>query len=536
MKNALTRTVTVISVITPILLAIETAQAEMVWGGWHHGDNQLEFWVGDTEVGPIESLWIAPAERMSGRNIQVSLAADASSGTQHMAVVWSDASGTPQSATLTLDGVVPGDWNPRMVSMSYQGIVTEAETGVIDLPGFIARMLINPSETNYARRTLFEVQEELTEQADPTEFLPGDTDNTFTVDANDILEVLTHYGTNCEGMIPCPGDGDASGMVNVEDLLAVVRNFGRALVAEDTAARRLLFWQPVGGSWHEEGFPNHIHPQVYTDEAGWQVNIDKRIGPVVDEIGAGSFDMWFHNIAGYWYDHDQVWPSGDTQSMLFEQLEKARQQRPGLVQDLPRLVEYLRRNKINYYAYLGLPRCWVSPWGAAGWTPQDEHGDPNTINRFYGELLQLGFSGIGHDAGKHVPEDSPWVQDVAPELHRRGAELFVEAIPTRSQAHFLGFSVVAEHRMWDRMPGNNPETYFTEEEIVAAGGRAIHIMTWPLGMAPGDDGYDPEFDYAQWRWDISMQLLSEGKTVAIGLRGMQNAGYPIGDLVAAAQN
>jgi hypothetical protein len=519
-----------------LLIVSGAAHAEMMWGGWIHADDRLQFWVGDSDVGPVESLWIPGDVWGAGGTVQVSLAGDASIGRQHMAVVWSDASGIPQSATLSIDGVVPPDWNPLKVSMSYQEMLTEAERGVIDLPGFIARMLVTPGESVPARRTLFEVREEATEQPIPTEFLAGDTDGTHTVDANDILQVLTHYGTDCNGMIPCLGDGDASGGVDVEDLLAVIRNYGRALTAQDTAARRLLFWQPVGGSWHEEGFPNHIHPQVYTDEEGWQVNIDKRIGPVVDEIGAGSFDMWFHNIAGYWLDHDQIWPSGNTQSMVFEQLEKARQQRPGLVRGLPTLVEYLRRNDIAYYAYIGLPRCWVSPWGMAGWTPQGDHGDPDAIHRFYGELLQHGFSGIGHDAGKHVPEDSPWMQEMAPELHRRGTEVFVEAIPMRSQAHLLGFSVVAEHRMWDRMPGNNPETYFTEEEIVAAGGRAIHIMTWPLDMAPGDDGYDPAFDYAQWRWDTAMQLLMEGKTVAIGLRGLQNAGYPIGELVVAAQN
>jgi hypothetical protein len=448
--------------------------------------------------------------------------------------VWTDIDGEPQSARLEQPGVVPFDWNPRKTSLHYHSIVATAARGN-DQQGFVARMLIRPEAPVSGRRELFSIQAELAEQLDPAADLIGDTDGDRVVDLNDLLAVLTHYGQDCEGMVPCHGDGDANGIVNVNDILAVVRNFGLAAAAPESVNQRLLYWQPVGGSYHGPGYPNHIHPQIYNDQDGWQADIDHRIGPVADYLGSGAFDMWLHNIGGYWYDHDQVWPTSDSvQPMIFEQLEHARQQRPGLVDDLGTLVDYLDSQGIGCYAYVGLPRCWDVPEGG-GFERQDDHGKHDLVHRYYGELLQHGFRGIGHDSSVHNPQNSSWLTEMAPELERRGVEVFLESIPRRHMGYLLGHSVVAEHRIWQIFAEEHPEDFFTEQEILDAGGRTIHIMTWPAGMSPSDSGWDPEFDYHTWRFETGKRLLEEGKTIAMGLNGLLIRGYPIEELVAAAR-
>ncbi len=523
------------STIAAIVLVNASATAAMRWEAYRHADGRFEFVLGDTMDGDLQTLWLDDGAVHPDHAIHAAASGDALTGSQYLGVVWTDHNGEPQSARLEQPGVVPFNWTPRKTSLQYHAIVVETERGNDD-EGFIARMLIEPEAPASGRRELFAIQEEQEEQSDRSADLLGDTDGDSVVNTNDLLAVLTHYGMDCRGIIPCEGDGDASGFIDVNDILAVVRNFGKAVTAPEEKYRRLLNFQLVGGSYHGgPEYPNHIHSQIYNDEDGWQADIDHRIGPVVERLGSGAFDMWMHNIGGYWYDHDQVWPSGDDiRPMIFEQLEHARQQRPGLVDDLGTLTDYLDRQDIGRYAYVGLPRCW-DPGEDGGFEPQDDHGKSELVHRYYGELLQHGFQGIGHDSSVHVPEDSPWLTEMVPELNRRGVEVFLESIPRRHMTHLLGHSVVAEHRIWQIFAEELPETFFTEEEINEAGGRTIHIITWPAGMSPEDSGWDPEFDFATWRFETAKQLLEEGKTVAIRLSYLLNRGYPIEELVAAAQ-
>lgn len=528
------RAATTVFIVAAIVLTSTPATAAMRWEAFRHADGRFEFVIGDHLDGDLQTFWLESAEAHPDHSIHVAASGDAATGVQYLGVVWTDVDGQPQSARLEQPGVVPLNWNPRKTSLRYHTIVASAERGSDD-GGFVARMLITPESPVSGRRELFSIQEEATEQIDSSDDVVGDTDGDRVVGTNDLLAVLTHYGLDCDGMVPCEGDGDGDGFVNVDDILAVVRNFGLAAAAADTTHKRLLYWQPVGGSYQGPNYPNHIHPQIFNDEDGWQANVDHRIAPVVERVGAGAFDMWLHNIGGYWYDHDQVWPTPDSvQPMIFEQLEHARQQRPRLVDDLGTLVNYLDGHDIGCYAYVGLPRCWDTADGD-GFARQDDHGKADLLHRYYGELLQHGFEGIGHDSSVHNPEGSPWLMNMAPELERRGVDVFLESIPRRHMDHLLGHSVVAEHRIWQIFAEEHPEDFFTEQEINDAGGRTIHILTWPAGMAPDDSGWDPDFDYHAWQFETGKALLEEGKTVAIGLNGLRLRGYPIEELVAAAQ-
>ncbi|MDG2478196.1 MAG: hypothetical protein P8M32_09955 [Phycisphaerales bacterium] len=519
---------------TSMLILNVAAYSAMRWEGFHHADGQFEFVIGDTLDGDLQTFWLDASEVHPGRDIQISASGDSETGNQFLGIVWSDQDGQPRSARLEQPGVVPSSWTPRYTSLQYRSLVARAERGD-DEQGFVARVLMAPELPISGRRELFSIQEESTEQIDESDPLIGDTTGNRVVDTNDLLAVLTHYNLGCDGMVPCEGDGNGDGVINVNDVLAVIRNFGVAQAATEMTHNRLLYWQPVGGSFHGEGDPNHIHPQIYNDEDGWQADIDHRIGPVVEYLGKGAFDMWFHNIGGYWYDHDQVWPTeSNVQPMIFEQLEHAREQRPGLVDDLGTLTSFLQQNDIEYYAYIGLPRSWQSAQ-MGGFTPQDDHGKAELVHRFYGELLQHGFQGVGHDASVHNPATSKWLTELVPEVERRGMDVILESIPHRGMDYFLGHSVVAEHRVWEAFSEGNPEFFYTEDEITSAGGRAIHILTWPLGMSPNDPGWDPDFDFHTWRFETGKRLLEEGKTVAMGLNGLFIRGYAIEELVAAAQ-
>ena len=124
---------------------------------------------------------------------------------------------------------------------------------------------------------------------------------------------------------------------------------------------------------------------------------------------------------------------------------------------------------------------------------------------------------------------------MVPELRARGVEVFLESIPMRNKPHLLGQSVVAEYRHWQGFSEALPNMFFSEDEITEAGGRAIYLVGWPLGMAPGDSGYDPDFNLHQWQMDTALELLGEGKTVAINMAGLVRHGYDITPLVVAAQ-
>ena len=93
--------------------------------------------------------------------------------------------------------------------------------------------------------------------------------------------------------------------------------------------------------------------------------------------------------------------------MIFEQVEKARQQRPGLV-DYTLFARFADANGIDLYGYIGVPRCWdPSDQPHGGFEPQTSHGDSTNIDRFYGELFEHGFKGIGHDAAVELLRAAP---------------------------------------------------------------------------------------------------------------------------------
>ncbi|MBT5382853.1 MAG: hypothetical protein HOL13_08440 [Phycisphaerae bacterium] len=60
-------------------------------------------------------------------------------------------------------------------------------------------------------------------------------------------------------------------------------------------------------------------------------------------------------------------------------------------------------------------------------------------------------------------------------------------------------------------------------------------MTWPMGQAPGDSGYDPDFDVWQWKFDRAKELLLAGETVVCPLYGLHTRGFPLSELVEAAK-
>ncbi len=534
MNSFFSTTALAATAISTLSMLPAAANADMIWTAHQYPEGRIRFAVGDDLAGITTQHWLDLEGINVDRGIRVTLWADKDSGLQHLGLTWVDADGNPQSDSLEQFGVVPENWTANHAKFSFRVQDIVASRGDAMSDKLVGRFDVSPLFDVQVQTELFSVIETDSDQGRLGEELSGDADGSRRVDVLDLLHVLSNFGNDCNGMNPCPGDATGNAVVNIDDILTVVQHLGDSEVKIDTGAKRLLFWQPVGGSFHSA--ENHVHPQIYNDEDGWQASVDHRIGPVVEELGPNTFDMFMWNVGGYWYDHDQTWPSGGTQSMIFEQVEKARQQRPGLVDYTP-FAKFADANNIDLYGYIGVPRCWdPSDQPHGGFEPQVSHGDSTNIDRFYGELFEHGFKGIGHDAAVELPEDSPWLGDMAPELQRRGMEIFIEACPRRNCPWFLGMSVVAEQRMWERQLGNNPDTYFSEEEIVAAGGRAIHVITWPLGMSPNDDGYDADFDYNQWRYHIALQLLQEGKTVGVGLRGLQLEGYDIQALVDASRD
>ena len=122
---------------------------------------------------------------------------------------------------------------------------------------------------------------------------------------------------------------------------------------------------------------------------------------------------------------------------------------------------------------------------------------------------------------------------MVPELKRRGIDIFIESLPKRSHPHLLGYNVVAENRVWENFT-QYPDIWYTVDEIHQAGGRTVHLMTWLFGQGPGDSGYDPDFDYHQWQFDNTKELLLAGETVLCPLFGLHTRDFPLQELVAAA--
>ena len=517
------------SMTTAVLLVstvcLSSAQAAVRWTAHRDDTGRMRFKVLDELTGQQSTLALDPAHMRLDRRVQVAFDVDVNAGRQGLSLVWTDHDGEVQTGRVDLTNVIEGDF--AIENLKFRVDPEQAEPQRVDesMNDAVARISISvtgqPGE-------LFCVQQTDHAQADPNFGVPGDVDADGVVMIQDILHIVSGWDDVCVWDEDCPSDLDGDGLIGVSDLLLVLRHLGETSAVVDDGPSRLIHFQLVGGSWAPDA--NHIHPLIYNDDDGWQALIQNDLTQIESQAAEG-WDLWLHNPGGYWFDHDYTWRSGEGQAqpMVFEQMEFARQQRPGLL-ELDPVHDWMQDHGGKMFGYVGLPRTYESEY----WTATPEHGQPDMVGRFYGDLLQQGFRGIGHDASVHHPADSTWVNQMLPELRARGIEVFLESIPQRSSPWLLGQSVVAEHRLWQSFSGGHPELFFSPDEIEAAGGRAIHLVLWPLGMSPEDEGYDPQFNIHQWQYDMAMTLLEEGKTVAVPLSGLVRHGYDVAPLVAAA--
>ncbi|MDG2477672.1 MAG: trypsin-like peptidase domain-containing protein [Phycisphaerales bacterium] len=363
----------------------------------------------------------------------------------------------------------------------------------------------------------------------------GDTDQDDQVKVSDLINVTLEFGDVAAEGESLPTDVNENGLVDVGDLLQVIGNFnGKWPIEGQEQPKRLLGLFLIGGS-HSGGLLD-INPLNFTLEDGWQRIIDTKLDGLVKSLGDGAFDWWGHNPAGYWRDHDYYWARDDlAENMTFDQLMFARELYPSLV-DFSPLRTFADAHDMELYGYIGQPRSYERD-STPGGMPFDtdwQHGNPDAFDTYYAEFAENGFVGLGHDASIHQPADSPWLLNMVPKLKSKGIDVFIESLPKRSHPHLLGMNVIAENRVWDTF-GQYPETWYTQDEIRNAGGRILHLMTWPMGQAPGDSGYDPDFDVRQWKFDKAKELLLAGETVVCPLYGLHTRGFPLSELVEAAK-
>ncbi|MDP6158253.1 MAG: trypsin-like peptidase domain-containing protein [Phycisphaerales bacterium] len=367
--------------------------------------------------------------------------------------------------------------------------------------------------------------------------ISGDTDQDDKVLVPDLVNVMLQFGDVADEGESLSSDVNDNGAVDVGDLLAVIGNFNDTWPLEAREQpKRLIVFEIIGGSYPRGQGVQDIAPSNFTLEDGWQAIIDWKLSVLVDSLGDGAFDWWGHNICGYWRDHDYYWNQVDDPApMIFDQLRFARELYPSLA-DFTALRNFADSHDIKLYGYIGQPRSYVRNGTPCG-MPFDtnwEHGDLDAFDTYYAEFVENGFIGIGHDASVHNPADSPWLLNMVPELKSRGIDIFVESLPKRVNPHLLGYNVVAEHKVWESFR-RYPETFYTEDEIREAGGRRLYMMTWPFNQAPGDSDYDPDFNVHDWRFNTTKELLLAGETVLCPLYGLHWRGYPLEELVAAAQ-
>ncbi|MCH2138376.1 MAG: hypothetical protein MK074_04925 [Phycisphaerales bacterium] len=483
----------------------------------------------DLLTGQTTSLDLSPEDLCDDRAVIIALDANTDTGRHGMGLVWTDELGEVEAARLDILNSVDFDFDPTTVRFRADVDQVSAARTTSTAVDAMARIEIDATGPE---GELFDMLQTDRVQADPVNGIPGDIDADGIVLVHDLLQVVSALFNSCLPEEDCYGDVDGDGVVNVQDILIVLQHYGETSGYTSDAPSRLIHFQLVGGS-HTDADPNFIHPNVYNDEDGWQALIENNLA-LISEQAPDGWDMWLHNPGGYWFDHDYTWraPDGETQPMVFEQLKLAREHRPGLL-ELDAVRQWMDGIGGRMYGYVGLPRTYDSPTG--DWSAMPDHGAPDLVDKWYGDLLQQGFSGVGHDASAHHPSDSAWYTEMVPELRARGVEVFLESIPRRNSPHLLGQSVVAEHRLWEDFSGDCPQWFYTPEEIKAAGGRAIHLVIWPSGMSPNESGYDPDFDLLQWQLDTSVELLEAGETVAVNLAGLVRHGYDISPIITAAQ-
>ena len=508
-------------------LATATGHGSVRWTGTRLGDGTIRFQVQDLASGVVEHRDLHPEGMRLDRHIMVALDVDADSGRQGLSMVWTDQNNIVQADRIDLINVVDEAFTVDTAQFRVNEEYVQPARVDESMTDAIARFEIDPT---VGFGELFNVLETDRQQVDPVLGLPGDVDADGRVMIIDLLAVISAWDSACVDGGDCLGDANSDGYVGVGDILLVLQHLGETQATSADTPARLIHFQLVGGSWTDDD--NHIHPQIFNDTEGWNPLLENNLA-VIEEHAASGWDLWLHNPGGYWYDHDYTWraPQGESQPMVFEQMAFAREHRPGLL-ELDSIREWMADRNGRMYGYVGLPRTFASQ--TDDWTEQPEHGSPELIAKWYGDLLQQGFRGVGHDASAHHPADSEWITGMLPELRSRGIEVFLESIPKRDKPHLLGQSVVAEHRLWLEFSEGHPEMFYSQAEIEAAGGRAIHLVSWPVNMAPGDSGFDPDFNVHQWQYDTARTLLEEGHTVALSLAALARKGYDVASLVAAA--
>ena len=291
------------------------------------------------------------------------------------------------------------------------------------------------------------------------------------------------------------------------------------------APKRLLHYQTVGHS--SSTLPGQVSANVCSAEGGWNAHVMATLIPLVDRLGPGAFDWWGHDLGGAWPSHGVQLTATRWTDTPFEQIAIARDEFPPLVDYAP-LSEFCNENDIGLYGYIGFPRCdaddgdGIPPFYV--FEPVPEHCDPEHLMDWYGEPIDHGFKGMAHDWCSAVSAGSAVLSELFPSLESYGVEPFIEPVPYRSHDFLLGISVVAEEWSWQNS-AQDLEHRFSEAEIVAAGGRALHLV---VRSAPGEPADQ------QWRFDTAAQLLAEGRTVAVDLYLLMQAGYPIETLVDLA--
>ena len=334
-------------------------------------------------------------------------------------------------------------------------------------------------------------------------------------------------------------DLNSDGLINNTDLQILTDTISQPV---STTHKRLLHFQTVGfSSLSEFGF---VSRSTCTPEAGWNAHIASRLQPLVDYLGNDAFDWWGHNTGGVWEQRPfKLTDRSSPTIMLYEQLFIARYRYPELVNYQP-LQTFAANHGINLYGYIGYPLCDSENNNlgqALGFEAQPQHGDTRQFLNWYREFVEFGFSGVGHDATGLLSHDSAWLSQIKPILQDLNMEVFIEANPKRHDgAHLLGLSVVAEHRVWkareELLNGDGEISFYTEEEIREAGGRAIYLVTWPEGGGQGEIATAPGFNIFEWRFKTAKKLLRNGHTVAVHLHSLMTNGYDIKKLVELSRD
>jgi hypothetical protein len=362
-------------------------------------------------------------------------------------------------------------------------------------------------------------------------------DGTCTVGASDECaatggayagDAIDCVAAGCPPAGACCLPGVSCTFGTIDDCLASGGTYvgdGVDCVSAACGAKRLLHYQTVGHS-HPEG-PGLVHPDVCSPTLGWQAHVDVTLQPLVDQLGPGTFDWWGHWIAGIWTLGGTQGPEWEDtyvrRKKLFEAMSIAREEFPPLV-DFGPLAAFAEQNGIGLYADIAVPMCHDYQQGYPDWQRIDEHCDPALLMHWYGEFIEHGFKGLAHDISAGSGRTSVAITTNYPILRSLGIDPILESVPWYRATWYIGYSAVAEQWAWD-VATAHPDIY-TDEEIRANGGRAIHLVIRPAGPPPPD--------IQLWRFEEAKRLLEEGYTVAVPLDQLVRAQLPVHELVEAS--